>query len=189
MTNQGRLEEAIAHFSQALHIEPHYADAHNNLGVALAGKGRLDEAIDHYYEALRVQPDHKVAHVQLALALLRQERTEKALEHYHEALRLSPDSPMVLNNLAWILATHENPNFRDGARAVQLAEKACRLTGHENAAFLDTLAAAYAEAAQFNEALQTAQKAIELALAMGRVEAGEGYRKEDAILPSGGALL
>ncbi len=177
LTEKGKSEEAIYHFSQALQNRPDYAQAHYNLGVALAGQGRLEEAIEHYYQAIRITPNYLMAHFQLAMALLKLDQTEKATEQYQEVLRLSPDSTAVLNNLAWILATHANQNFRDGARAVQLAERACILTGHKNPDFLDTLAAAYAEAARFNDAVQTAQKAVELALAMGRIELSRNIEK------------
>ncbi len=176
-TKKGKPEEAIGHFSRALQIKPDYVEAHYNLGVALAGQGRIEEAIVHYYSALKNGPSHPMIHFKLALALERLDQTEKAIEHYQEVLRLSPDSPTVLNNLARILATHENHKFRDGARAVQLAERACILTGDKNAAFLDTLAAAYAEAARFNDAARTAQKAVELALTTGRVELARDMEK------------
>jgi len=170
LADQGKFNEAIDHYSEALRIRPDYANAHKDLAVALEKQGRIEEAIDHYYEALRIEPNYTIAHIQLALVWLSQERTDKAIEHYQKALSLSPDSTVVLNNLAWILATHENSSFRDGARAVQLAEKACTLSGYKSAISLDTLAAAYAEAGRFHEALQTAQKASKLAVAEGRVE-------------------
>ncbi len=170
LADQGKLDEAIDHYSEALRIRPDYANAHNDLAVALEKQGRIEEAVDHYYEALRIEPNNTITHIQLALVWLSQERTDKAIEHYQKALSLSPDSTVVLNNLAWILATHENSNFRDGARAVKLAEKACTLTGYKNAVSLDTLAAAYAEVGRFHEALQAAQKASKLAVAEGRVE-------------------
>ncbi|MGW8223500.1 MAG: tetratricopeptide repeat protein, partial [Syntrophobacteria bacterium] len=170
LADQGKFDEAIDHYSEALRIRPDYAKAHQDLAVVLKKQGRIEEAINHYYEALKIEPNNTIAHIQLALVWLSQERTDKAIEHYQKALSLSPDSTLVLNNLAWILATHENSSFRDGARAVQLAEKACTLSGSKNATSLDTLAAAYAEAGRFHEALQTAQKASKLAVAEGRVE-------------------
>jgi len=177
LEKQGKLEEAIAHYYQVLQITPNNAEVHYNLGVALADKGRIEEAIDQYYQALRINPNNAIVHVQLALVWAGQERPDKAIEHYQQALSLSPDSTVVLNNLAWILATNQNPSFRDGVRAVQLAEKACTLTAYKNAVSLDTLAAAYAEAGRLNEALRTAQKAVELAVAEGRVELAKDIEK------------
>jgi len=185
LADQGKFNEAIDHYSEALRIRPDDANAHNGLAVALEKQGRIEEAIDHYYEALRIEPNNTITHIQLALVWLSQERTDKAIEHYQKALSLSPDSTVVLNNLAWILATHENSNFRDGARAVKLAEKACTLTGYKNAVSLDTLAAAYAEAGRFHEALQAAQKASKLAVAEGRVELAKEIERRMQLYKAG----
>ncbi|UCF02040.1 MAG: tetratricopeptide repeat protein [Deltaproteobacteria bacterium] len=185
LASKGRFKEAIDHYSQALQIKPDNFEAHNNLGVVLADQGKFDEAIEHYYEALRIEPNNTIAHIQLALVWLSQQRTDKAIEHYQKALSFSPDSTVVLNNLAWILATHENSSFRDGARAVQLAEKACTLSGYKNAIFLDTLAAAYAEAGRFHEALQTAQKASKLSVAEGRVELAKEIERRMQLYKAG----
>ena len=78
-----------------------------------------------------------------------------------------PTGPEVHNNLAWLLATHPSAEFRNGAEAVPLAERACQLTGGTNLAMLATLAAAYAEAGRFPEAVSTQQKVCDLAAAQG----------------------
>lgn len=104
---------------------------------------------------------------------LRKGRTDEAIVRYQEAWRLGDNSPTVLNNLAWLFATHKNPKFRDGEKAVQLAAKACLLTDQSNATYLDTLAAAYAELGRFDEAVQTAQKAVELGRASGQSSLAE----------------
>ena len=181
----GKLQEAIDHFYQVLQIIPDQAEPHYNLGVVLAEKGNIDEAIDQYYEALKIAPNNSDAHIQLALLWRSQGRTDKAIEHYNKALSLSPASTLVLNNLAWILATNQNSNLRDGARAVQLAEKASKLSGYKDAVFLDTLAAAYAEAGRFHEAWQTAQKAVELALTEGRAQLAEDIKKRMQLYKAG----
>jgi len=185
LASQGKFKEAIGHYSEALRLKPNYAQAHNKLAVALAENGRFQEAIDHYYEALRIEPNSSLTHIQLASVWARQGQAKHAIEHYQEALRLDPDSAIVLNNLAWILATNGSSNFRDGARAVQLAEKACALSGYKNAVFLDTLAAAYAEAGRFNEAIQTAQKGVELALTMERGELAKDIEKRMQLYRAG----
>jgi len=75
----------------------------------------------------------------------------------------APDSPAFLNELAWIFATHPNPNLRDGAEAIRLSERACALTKHGQAKLILTLAAAYAEAGRFSEAANSGQEALSLA--------------------------
>ena len=76
---------------------------------------------------------------------------------------IDPNNLTAISDLAWLLATCPKDDIRDGAQAVELAEKACKATGHKIAALMDTLAAAYAEAGRFPEAIDTATKALGLA--------------------------
>ncbi len=92
-----------------------------------------------------------------------QQNFSAALEQYSAAQQLQPENPQWLNNLAWLLATCPRPEFRDGARAVTLARQACERTGFGKAIYLGTLAAAYAEAGKFDEAIATAQTACDRA--------------------------
>jgi cytochrome c-type biogenesis protein CcmH/NrfG len=84
---------------------------------------------------------------------------------YREALRLGPGNSEALNSLAWILATNRGAEIRDGKEAVDLAERACQglSQGQDRPGRLDTLAAAYAEAGRYPEAVATAHQAVELA--------------------------
>ncbi len=187
---QGRLGEAIHHYERALEADPSLSEAHNNWGAALLALGKPDEAIGHFAEALRIGPDDPKAHNILARALVMAHRFGEALEHFERATLLQPEWPVPCNEAAWILATHPDPNLRDGSRAVELAERACTLTGHQNAEILDTLAAAYAEAGHFDKARATAKAAVkvasqaqarELAETIGKrlelYEQGERYRQ------------
>ena len=97
-----------------------------------------------------------------------QHKAGEAIAHYREALKLKPGALMTLNNLAWVLATHPEADLRNGAEAVQLAEQACEHTSYKQTVFVGTLAAAYAEAGQFEKAVETAQKACDLALSLGQ---------------------
>jgi tetratricopeptide (TPR) repeat protein len=160
---QGRLDEAIAQFQKALQIQPDYADAHYNLGVSLRKQGRLDEAIAQYQKALQIQPGFAEAEYNLGSVFDQQGRLDEAITHYQKALQLKPAEPSVQNNLAWVLATCPEASLRDGNKAVELARQANGLTGGENPIVLHTLAAAYAEAGRFSEAVETAQHALRLA--------------------------
>jgi predicted Zn-dependent protease len=93
-----------------------------------------------------------------------------ALERLRQAVRLQPDWVPALNRLAWVLATASDEKFRDGPAAVLLAQKANRITGYRNPDLLDTLAAAYAEAGRFPDAVQTAQRAMAAAVSSGNQE-------------------
>ncbi len=163
----GRFGEAIGHYEQALRLKPDYTEAHYNLGLALVRLGRAQEAMGYFEQALRITPDYAEAHNNLGVTLAGLGRVQEAIGHYEQALRIKPDVPEVQNNLAWLLATLAPTDGGDPVRAVTLAERACALTGHQMAPYLDTLAAAYAAAGRFNDAIATAEKAIELARTAG----------------------
>ena len=87
----GRVPEAIAQYEQTLRINPDFADAHFNLGVALMQTGRVPEAMAHWQQALRVKPDYAEAHYNLGVALMQMGRVPEAMEHWRQALRINPD--------------------------------------------------------------------------------------------------
>jgi len=91
----------------------------------------------------------------------------------------------ALNDLAWALATHERGKPSDVLEAVQLAEQACKQTAHQNADMLDTLAAAYANANRFADAIRTARKAAELALSSGQTRLVERIRSRLRLYQAG----
>ncbi len=91
LAEQGRIAEAIAHYSEAVWINPEYAMAHNNLGVVLDSQGQIKEAMVHYSEALRIKPDFWEAHNNLGTALESQGQITEAIANYSEALRIKPD--------------------------------------------------------------------------------------------------
>ena len=159
----GRVQEAIVQFDLALRIKPDFAEAHHNLGLALLRIGRIQEAIGHCEQALRIQPDYAEAHCNLGNALFRLGRLQEAMGHWEQALRSKPDYAEAENDLAWLLATLAPTEGGDPTRAVALAERACDATGHHATAYLDTLAAAYAAAARFSEAIAIAEQAVVLA--------------------------
>jgi tetratricopeptide (TPR) repeat protein len=113
------------------------------------------------------------AQCHLAMTLHLQHQTAQAIAHYTEALRLKPDHNVALNNLAWIRAADAQAEFRDGPEAVRLAQRACELTRYQAPAPLETLAAAYAEAGRFDDALAIAERARQLALAAAQPELAE----------------
>jgi Flp pilus assembly protein TadD len=167
LARAGKREEARAHFDAALRLNPNYPPSLSNMSQLLMSEGRFEEAAELLKRLLASHPDHAVTHSDLAMALAHQGKAEEAMPHYLEALRLKPSQPEILNNLAWLLATHPRAELRDGARAVSLAEKACELTSRTNFWMLSTLAAAYAEAGKFPEAVSTQQKVCSLSKEQG----------------------
>jgi len=174
LSQEGKLDEAITQFQQAAQIEPNNEETHNNLGAALLQKGAVDEAVAQFQQAAQIEPNNEETHNNLGAALLQKGRVAEAIAQFRQALQIAPANPKALNNLAWFLATWPEASWRDGNKAVELARQANVLAGGNDPVFLHTLAAAYAEAGRFGDAVQTAQKAIALAQAAGQQdEAGQ----------------
>jgi tetratricopeptide (TPR) repeat protein len=142
--------------------------AHTNLGNLLQNSGQIAEAQQHYLRALQIKPDYPTARNDLAVSFLAEGKTEAAMQELEQALRTTPDSTEARDNLAWLLATLPPSQGGDPARAIQLARQSCQLTGYRDPARLNTLAVADAAAGQFADAIQTAQRALDLAHAAGQ---------------------
>jgi len=163
LLKRGQLDEAIPHFAKAADLKPDYADAQNNLGIVLLQKGRVGEAIQHLDKAEELNPRNTQTYYNLGAAFYMQGRISEALAQWRAGLRVDPEDLPLLSQAAWVLATNPEPSARNGSEAVELAMRAVKLTGAKDPATLDTLAAAYAEAGRFPEAVQTARQALALA--------------------------
>jgi protein O-mannosyl-transferase len=131
LLDNGRTEEAMEKFNQTLSISPRDSLAWGNIGNIYAGQGKLDAALQHYLTALQYDPAKGRVRARLAVLLTERGRTQDAIAQYRRILAFDRDNTLVLNNLAWILATDADASRRDGAQAVRLAERAARLTGRK----------------------------------------------------------
>jgi Flp pilus assembly protein TadD len=174
---RGRRDAAIAEFETALGIDPDYAQAHNNLGALLHLAGRTDAAADHYRRAIALRPDNVEAHTNLGLLLSAQGRAADAVPELQAALRLAPDRPQALAGLAWIRATAADAALRNPAEAIVLAERAVAQSARRDIASLDALAAAYAAAGRFDDAVTAARAGVEAAAAAGAPEVAAQFRQ------------
>jgi tetratricopeptide (TPR) repeat protein len=162
LLQKGLMDESIVHYQKALAIRPYYVTAHYNLSSAFLKKGEIDKAILHCQAVLSIQPQHADAHTTLAAGLLRKGEIGSAIEQYKKALEIAPRSVPALNNLAWILATYSDPAFRDGTKALELAQEANEFSSRNNPVILRTLAAAHANVGQFSTAVDVGQLALSL---------------------------
>jgi tetratricopeptide (TPR) repeat protein len=167
---QKKYDEAIKHFAKTLELDPKYPDAHNKMGTILAAAGRFDEAIVHFNEALRTDPNQAEMYVNIGAAYNKLGKYDQAIQNWTRAIELNPNNVGVLNNLAWLLASADNVSAQDANRAIELAERACEMTGHKEPGLLDTLAAAYATGGRFDDAIETAKQALDKAKASGQEE-------------------
>ncbi len=180
LDEKGRLDEAISHYEAALAADPKHADAHNDLGIALSRSGRGDEAIAHFRKAIELDTRFAQAWFNLGNALYSASSISEAVSAWQAGLRLEPNHVQVLSRTAWVLATCPLDSVRNGAEAVRLGSRALELSGGKQPSVLDALAAAYAEAGRFREAVDTARRA--LALVGG---ANEGIQARIALYAAG----
>jgi tetratricopeptide (TPR) repeat protein len=164
---KGRMGEAISHYQKALQLSPDAADDHDRLASLLAQEGQTDQAIEHWQKVLSIHPDDPHVHTNLGTALMRKQLVGEAIAHYEKSLAIAPESTVALNNLALVFATCSDARFRNGPRAIELAERADQLSGGKNADIVRTLSAAYAESGRFKDAIDAAKRALELATAQG----------------------
>src|SRR5581483_2448683 len=156
----GKHADALVELRSACEFKPDWPEARDRLGLSLASFNQWPEAAREFDAACDLKPDEPSFHYHLALSLQALGQDQKAILAYRQALRLNPDLLPALNNLASILATHANPQLRDGSEAVRLAERASQLNGGQTASYQATLAAAYAEAGQFAKAIEVANQAL-----------------------------
>jgi tetratricopeptide (TPR) repeat protein len=185
LARKGNLDDAIEHYLTALKIKPDYLEAYYNLGNALARKGDAKAAIYNYRKALQLNPDFFKSYYNIARILYNQGKTGGAIHNYKKALIINNEMTQTLYNLSWIYATSINRKYRNGKKAVKLAEKLCILTDYQQPLSLDALAAAYAETGKFDKAIVTAQRALELALQLGPEEHVLGLKKRLKLYQTG----
>jgi tetratricopeptide (TPR) repeat protein len=145
------------------------------LASTYAAGQRPWKAISIFTKILREDPEDVDALRGRAEMRLGVGQPSAAVDDYEQALQFEPKNTSVLNNLAWVLATSLDGKIRDAQRSIQLSQRACRLTDYQRADTLSTLAAGYAEAGDFEKAVDWARKAIELNQ---NQEAKEQLRKE-----------
>jgi tetratricopeptide (TPR) repeat protein len=175
----------ITLFEHTLKITEDNIIAENNYGLALLAAGRIDEAVEHFNKVLRINKNNANAYANLGTAYSQLGKYEQATQNLTKAAELKSDNIHVLNNLAWLLATVGDVSAEDANRAVEFAHRACKLTGYREPSILDTLAAAYAAAGRFNEAIATAQQAIDAAKANGRDKLAGEIQKRIEIYRAG----
>ncbi len=146
-------------FEHMLTITPRAIPVYNNLGNALIAENRLEEAIAVYRRGLDLDPRAQSLHYNLGLALAKNGEFRDAIQHLRAAIGPDRQSLPALVQLAWLLATHPDPDIRDSNQALPLAQRAAYLTHHNSSGVLDVLAAVWAEQGHFERAVLLANKA------------------------------
>ena len=162
LARDGKTDEAIKHYEQTVKLRPSHAEALATLGRLLQQRGNSKRAIVHLERAVALRPADTDLRLLLSEALADQGELARAVPQLEKVVALVPGDLVAANNLAWLLATCPADGVRNGKRAVAHARRVCSATGNRNPAFLDTLAAAYAEAGDFDKAVEIAGRAAEL---------------------------
>ncbi len=160
----GDVAEALEHLRQAIFINPQFAEGHYNLGMSLLHLGHPDQALPELETGVTLEP--RDASGEEAVAVVNDElgNSSEALDHWRKALAIEPRRSSALVGMAWLLATTPDPALRNGPEAIALATRAQDLAPGGDPIVLDTLAAAYAETGQFEEAVTIANRALGLAV-------------------------
>jgi tetratricopeptide (TPR) repeat protein len=156
-------DAAIGEERAALAIDPNGDGAKMQIGMALGKKGDMQEAKDQFEQVVKDRRNDENAEIQVAMALSELKDDADALGHLKAALAKDEGSTVLMNNIAWIYCTSEDPKLRNNAEALRLAREAVAATAEApQASFVDTLAEAEYVNGQAEEALKTEMEAAKL---------------------------
>lgn len=187
---QGDFAKALADMQQAIALHPS-ALAYRSRGLTFYAQRELDKALADYEQALKLETKDVPTLNNRGNVWVDKGDYTRALADFEAALAIDASDLLTHNNLAWLKATCPNEKFRDGAKAVELATKACELGRWRDAQGLDTLAASHAELGQFDKATEAQKRALELATAPEKpslekrlklYEAKQPYREESSVV-------
>jgi tetratricopeptide (TPR) repeat protein len=159
---KGDLKKAQEKFNEALRIDPKHSDAYCGSAAIYMLRGDTKGALKVLDRAIELDPESADSHGNRAVILLSLGQHDKALDDLDDVIRVAPNSVRAHRERAWILATCPSEKLRNGEEAEKSAVKACELTGWNEPHVLIALAAACAEARDFEGAVKWQQKAIEL---------------------------
>ena len=162
LAGSNRIDQAIGEIQTLLKAAPDNVGLLNRLGSFYLIAGKPRKAIETASQIIAKDTENYPALRFRADAYLNIGKHAEAIGDFEKALALNKDDESLLNNYAWVLATSPDDKLRDGPRALKFATKAAEATKYETPHVLSTLAAAYAETGDYENASKWSQKAVEL---------------------------
>jgi tetratricopeptide (TPR) repeat protein len=157
---QKSLENAVADYDRAIELAPGQCAWRNNRALIRVEQKEYDRAIVDYNVAINLYPQYSLAYRNRGNCRLKQKEYDGALADFQKSVEFGPEVPLAQSTLARLLATCPDNQFRNAKQAVEAARKACEISNWKIGTMLDTLAAAYAEAGQFDEAVRYEERAF-----------------------------
>jgi predicted Zn-dependent protease len=157
-----RPDEGLTLLRKAVELAPKDLTVRLNLAKAAHEAGALDEAEEALRVATDLDPCGEKPRIKLANLLVERDRYAEQVAVLAEGVERCPDEQSFHNDYAYARATSPDPSMRDGFEALRIASEITRGAGASNPALLDTLAAAYAENGDFDRAVETSRRALEL---------------------------
>lgn len=156
----GRTEEAVVDYSNALTQLPNDAELHAMRGHALHRLGRYEEATKDLGQSIEIAPHHADVFAHRGNVYAEVGEYGRAIADFRQALALDAQSADAHRSLAWLLATCPDAQYRNPHEAMAAAQAAMKIAAAGDPFMLDTLAAAYASAGQFDQAVRLQEEAI-----------------------------
>lgn len=163
------------------------ADVLQKTAKQLASEGFVDPSIELLDKAVTYSPKSWPIHSRLAGLLIQSGDAKRAVAQSRRMQRLRPTHPLPWNNIAWVLATTDDPEVRDAKKAVELAEKINAATKGKEPSALDTLAVAYSAAGRFQDAIKAAERGLAIAQKLGRDDVSARIESRLRLFQSGQA--
>jgi tetratricopeptide (TPR) repeat protein len=185
LEHQQKLEEALSHLQTAARLGLDNVELHFHLGQVLRKQGRSQEAIAEYRQSANLEPQNALYQCYLGYAHYTVGQTGIAQDHYQKASLINPRWIAATQAIAWEWATHQASRPPGGPSSVELAQQTCQATHFQDPVMLDTLAAAYADAGRFDDAVKTARKASEVARSAGQTKLSERIDERLVLYTSG----
>ncbi len=162
----GDYSKAIAAYDQAIKLDPKNVQAYNNRGIVWREKKEFARAVADFDQAIKLNPKYAVAYNNRGNTWLRKKEYQRAFDDFEQAIKLDPKFAHAYNDLAWLQATCPDRQYRNGQKAFENAKRAYELSENMSAdlraEIMETLAAAYVETDDFEQAREWQARSIEV---------------------------